>query len=306
PEYDKATHKEKIDSVWNYHTYIGYEDFIDKYGKPKDVKDFAEKAQLVNYDQYRGLMEGFSSHMWDWYTGSIIWKTQNPWSAMRGQMYDYYLDPNACLYGLHSGSELKHIMYNPTDSTVSIVNNDVESQVNNIATVKLYTIDGKEIPVTKITCDPEVTGVTKLLSIKKEVAAAATDKGAFLALRLTRRDGKLISDNVYWLADKNGEYSGLNEMPAAKLTITAKRLAKGKIVVTLTNSKQGPVAFFNRVSLINPKTGERVLPTFYSDNYMSVLPGEQKTVVLEYNMPVANAKVSVRGWNLAERVVDVK
>ncbi|TSJ40667.1 glycosyl hydrolase [Mucilaginibacter corticis] len=306
PDYNKSTRKEKVDSVWDYHTYIGYEDFIDKYGKPKDVKDFAEKAQLVNYDQYRGLMEGFSSHMWDWYTGSIIWKTQNPWSAMRGQMYDYYLDPNACLYGLHSGSELKHIMYNPTDSTVSIVNNDVESQVNNFATVKLYTIEGKEIPVAATPCDPEVTGVTKLLSIKKEVAAAATDKGAFLALRLTRRDSKLISDNVYWLADKNGEYSGLNEMPAAKLIITAKPISKGKIAVTLTNSKQGPVAFFNRISLINPKTNERVLPTFYSDNYVSVLPGEQKTITLEYDQPVLSPKVSVRGWNLKERMVEVK
>jgi len=304
PEYDKATRKEKIDSVWRYHTYIGYEDFIDKYGKPKDIKDFAEKAQLVNYDQYRGLMEGFSAHMWDWYTGSIIWKTQNPWSAMRGQMYDYYLDPNACLYGLHSGSELKHIMYNPTDSTVSIVNNSVESQVNNFATVKLYSIDGKATPVTKMACDPPPTGVTKLLSIKKEVAA--TDKGAFLALRLTRRDGKLISDNVYWLADKNGEYSGLNEMPAAKLTITAKRLSKGKIAVTLTNSKQGPVAFFNRISLINSKTNERVLPTFYSDNYVSVLPGEQKTITLDYDQPVLNPKVSVRGWNLKEKMLEIK
>ena len=84
------------DSVWAYHKYIGYGDHIDAYGKPKDVKDFADKAQLVNYNQYRALMEGFSAHMWEWYTGVIIWKTQNPWTALRGQMYDYYLDPK-CL-----------------------------------------------------------------------------------------------------------------------------------------------------------------------------------------------------------------
>ncbi len=57
------------DSVWAYHKYIGYGDHIDAYGKPKDVKDFADKAQLVNYNQYRALMEGFSAHMWEWYTG---------------------------------------------------------------------------------------------------------------------------------------------------------------------------------------------------------------------------------------------
>ena len=93
------------------------------YGPVKDLEDFANKAQLVNYDQYRALMEGFSAHMWDWYTGAIIWKTQNPWTAMRGQMYDYYLDPNACLYGLHCGSEPLHIMYDPVTGMTMIANN---------------------------------------------------------------------------------------------------------------------------------------------------------------------------------------
>jgi mannosylglycoprotein endo-beta-mannosidase len=306
PEYDATTRREKVDSVWKYHTYIGYEDYINKYGKPKNVKDWAEKAQLVNYDQYRALIEGYSSHMWDWYTGTIIWKTQNPWSAMRGQMYDYYLDPNACLYGLHSGSEPVHIMYNPVDTAVSIVNNTFTNLKNVTATVKLYAINGAAIPVTTLIKELPKSCVINLLSIKKEIATAATEKGAFLALRLTNADKKIISDNVYWLADKKGEYSGLNEMQASKLIITAKQIAKGKIAVTLINSKQAPLAFFNRVSLIDPKTGDRVLPTFYSDNYVTVLPGEQKVVVVEYNVPVVNPKIAVRGWNLAERTIEIK
>ena len=100
------------DSVWQYHKYMGYDKFIDAYGEPANIKDFTEKAQLVNYDQYRGLAEGFTSHMWDWYSGFVIWKTQNPWTAMRGQMYDYYLDPNACLYGLKKGAGSLHVMFN--------------------------------------------------------------------------------------------------------------------------------------------------------------------------------------------------
>ncbi|MGF7081661.1 glycoside hydrolase family 2 protein [Mucilaginibacter sp. UYCu711] len=306
PEYNPATKRERIDSVWRYHTYIGYENYIDKYGKPKNVKEFAEKAQLVNYDQYRALMEGFSSHMWDWYTGTIIWKTQNPWSAMRGQMYDYYLDPNACLYGLHSGSAPVHIMFNPTDSTVSAVNNTFIDLKRVTATITLYDMEGTATPVTTLIKDIPQSGVISLLDIKKEVAAAATSKGAFLALKLTDANKKVISDNIYWLADKTGEYPGLNEITASKLTVTAKQVANGKIAVTLINSKQAPVAFFNRVSLINPQTKKRMLPVFYSDNYVSVLPGEQRTVVIDYNLPVVNPRVSVRGWNLVERLVEVK
>ncbi|PZP39571.1 MAG: glycosyl hydrolase, partial [Pseudopedobacter saltans] len=99
------------DSVWTYHKYIGYGKSVEAYGQPKDLEDFANKAQLVNYDQYRTLIEGFIGHQWDWYTGIIIWKTQNPWTALRGQMYDYYLDPNACLYGLKKGGAVFHGMY---------------------------------------------------------------------------------------------------------------------------------------------------------------------------------------------------
>jgi hypothetical protein len=74
----------------------------------------------------------------------------------------------------------------------------------------------------------------------------------------------------------------------------------------LTNPKQAPVAFFNRISLLNPQTKERMLPVFYSDNYVSILPDEQRTVIIDYNLPVVSPKVSVRGWNLVERVVEVK
>jgi mannosylglycoprotein endo-beta-mannosidase len=306
PEYDPTTRREKVDSVWKYHTYIGYDDFINKYGKAKNLKDWAEKAQLVNYDQYRALIEGYSSHMWDWYTGTIIWKTQNPWSALRGQMYDYYLDPNACLYGLHTGSEPVHIMYNPVDTAVSIVNNTFNELKNITATVKIYNINGEVQPVTTLVKELPASGVTSLLSIKREIAAAASTKGAFLALRLTDANKKIISDNIYWLADKKGEYSGLNEMPVSKLAVTARRLSKTQIAVTLTNTKVAPVAFFNRVSLIDPKTGERVLPTFYSDNYLSVLPGEQKTIMVDYDVPVVNPQIAVRGWNMAERMILVK
>jgi mannosylglycoprotein endo-beta-mannosidase len=306
PQYNPITKHEKIDSVWRYHTYIGYEDYINKYGEAKDIKDFAEKAQLINYDQYRALMEGFSAHMWDWYTGSIIWKTQNPWSAMRGQMYDYYLDPNACLYGLHNGSAPVHIMFNPTDSVVSIVNNTFTPLKNVKVTVKLYSITGQELPITTLMQTIAATSVADVLSIKKELIAAAADKGAFLALRITDANKKTLSDNVYWLADKYGQYSGLNEMGPSKLVVTAKQLSKGKIAVMLTNAKDAPVAFFNRVSLLNPTTKERVLPVFYSDNYVTVLPGEQKVVVLDYDLPVIKPVVAVRGWNKVEEVVAVK
>ncbi|MDB5126262.1 glycoside hydrolase family 2 protein, partial [Mucilaginibacter sp.] len=167
PVYDEETRKTKTDSVWAYHKYIGYDTSINKYGKAKNAEDFARKAQLVNYDQYRGLAEGFTAHMWDWYTGFIIWKTQNPWTAMRGQMYDYYLDPNACLYGLHNGSEPLHVMCNPVTGMVTLANNTFKARRSIMLVVKAFDMDGKEKLLTQVFVDIVPSSTKKILSVKR-------------------------------------------------------------------------------------------------------------------------------------------
>lgn len=307
PVYDAETGKGKVDPVWEYHKYIGYDASVAKYGKIKDVEDFTNKAQLVNYDQYRGLMEGFSSHMWDWYTGTIIWKTQNPWTAMRGQMYDYYLDPNACLYGLHNGSAPLHVMYNPTDGMVMVANNTFQPKTNMMLVAKTYDMAGKEKLITQVFVDVTAATTKRYLSIKKNIDAAAKDDGAFVVLELLAEDKTMLSQNIYWVPNEKDEYSGLQKMAGAQLGVSAKALQNGKIEVTLNNPGTAPLAFFNRVSVVDGSTKERILPAFYSDNYVSVLPGEVKKVVVEYT-PAKNAPspmISISGWNMAEKLIAV-
>lgn len=294
----------KVDPVWDYHKYIGYNQYIDPYGAAKDVADFAKKAQLVNYDQYRALAEGFSNHMWDWYSGFIIWKTQNPWTALRGQMYDYYLDPNACLFGLRNGSEPVHVMCNPTDGMVTIVNNSFEEQRNLMLTVHFYDLNGRDSFVTQVFTYIEPASVKRILSVKELAGKLAKDKGAFLSLQLLDEKKQVVSDNCYWLPDASGNYSGLQAMAPATLTIKATQMGKGKIAVTLSNTVNNPVAFFNRVTLLDAKTKNRVLPVFYSDNYFSVLPGAEKTITVEYenSNPLL---ISIEGWNVTQLTVPV-
>ncbi|MEO6232684.1 MAG: glycoside hydrolase family 2 TIM barrel-domain containing protein [Ferruginibacter sp.] len=297
----------KTDSVWQYHKYIGYDQYINPYGKPKDVKDFAAKAQLVNYDQYRALMEGFSAHMWKWYTGTIIWKTQNPWTALRGQMYDYYLDPNACLYGLHNGSEAFHVMCNPADGMVMIVNNTFEAKHNIMLQVKAYDMEGKEKLITQVFSEIEPTRAKKYLSVKPILDKLAKDKGVFLYLSLLDENQVLLNDNLYWMPDSTGNYTGLQQMKKVVPVITAKKLTDGKIEVTMSNAANNPIAFFNRISVINATTKKRILPSFYSDNYISVLPGATKKIIVDYT-PVANEKaaIDVYGWNVDDQIIEIR
>ena len=41
------------------------------------------------------------------------------------------------------------------------------------------------------------------------------------------------------------------------------------------------VAFGNRLRLVVPETGERILPTTMSDNYFTLMPLEKKTISIE-------------------------
>jgi len=202
---------------------------------------------------------------------------------MRGQMYDYYLDPNACLFGLRSGSESLHSMYNPTDGTVMVVNNSFEAKHNIMLVAKSYDMDGKETTIMQVFCFMDPSSIKKIESIKRKVDELSAKKGSFLSLQLLDEHQKLLSNNLYWIADNKGMYSGLNELKSVQLNTSAKQLKPGKIEVTLTNPANNPVSFFNRISLVDAGTKQRILPVFYDDNYFSVLPGAEKKIIIDYN-----------------------
>ena len=116
---------------------------------------------------------------------------------------------------------------------------------------------------------------------------------------------QILSDNFYWLPDATGNYSGLQEMKKAIVDVKAVSKNKEQITVTIHNPANNTVAFFNRISLVNAQTKERLLPTFYSDNYISILPGEEKSIVVESRMTTGNV-IEVSGWNVETVYIEVK
>ncbi|MBX2842346.1 MAG: glycosyl hydrolase [Flammeovirgaceae bacterium] len=298
-----------VDEVWKYHKYIGYLDFIRPYGDAKDASDFGKKAQLVNYNQYRGLMEGFSSHMWEWYTGTIIWKTQNPWTAMRGQMYDYYLDPNACLYGLRKGSEPIHVMYNSTDGMVMAVNNTFQSYRDLMLQIETIDMEGNKKLFTQVFANIGPSMVKKFLSVKNILDKTSKENGVFLNIRLVDTSQKIVSENFYWVPNQEGNYSGLNQLKTSNLEVKYKKIDEGKLAVILKNPEDNPVSFFNRVSIVSSSTGKRILPVFYSDNYFSIISGEEREIELEFNMASVKKdklKLTVEGWNVPKMEINIE
>ncbi len=307
PVYSSENRRETVDSVWEYHKYIGYNSQVDTYGKTTDLKDWAKKVQLVNYDQYRSLMEGFSAHMWEWYTGVIIWKTQNPWTALRGQMYDYYLDPNACLYGLKQGGAALNFFYNPADTSLHLINNSFVHQYDLMLVMSMYDKDGKERSLGQVFAEIGPSVTRKVMGLQRAIRQASKEEGVFLCLKILNTDKKILSQNLYWLPDEKGNYTGLNKMPEVKAEITATEHSKGKVALTVKVPEGGPIAFFNRFSIVDEESKKRILPVFYEDNYISVLPGQSRTVFMEYNAASGDRMmVEIEGWNLKQQFIPIK
>ena len=127
----------------------------------------------------------------------------------------------------------------------------------------------------------------------------------FIKLDLLDAKEKLLSSNFYWRAQPEhpDDFTALNKMPAVKLEATgASADADGRRTVTVTlHNPTKNIALMAHVQLRREKSGERVLPVYYSDNYVSLVGGETRTIKVEADMSQfkdEDALVVVDGWNV--------
>jgi hypothetical protein len=116
-------------------------------------------------------------------------------------------------------------------------------------------------------------------------------------LELRSPDGQLVSDNFYWRAAHDSGYRMLNRLAAATVTVTAESAGKDEVRVSLRNTGQ-VAALENKLTLLH-RDGSQVLPAYYSDNYVSLLPGEERavTISLPRGEGKAGMQLELRGWN---------
>lgn len=278
--------------TWRYHKDLGYGDHLERYGEVKDIETYCKYAQVVNYDQYRSFMEGWASHMWDWYTGILIWKTQNPWTSLRGQMYDWSLDVNASLYGTRKGCEPLHAYYNPVTRKAGLLNTTLKDYTDLSIVARIYNLEGKLLWEKETRASAKANTVQELLDIPVPEGI----KGAYF-LRLA-----LNADvpNIYWLTTEPKDYTSLSQLPKSRPDIKTEIKKEGSnFVGTVRLSADSQISFFNRIKVFDKETGKRILPVHYSDNYITLMPGDQQEISLEFpaNLPEERIQIVVDSYN---------
>jgi exo-1,4-beta-D-glucosaminidase len=243
----------------------------------------------------------------------------NAWPSLIWHLYSYDLLPAAGYYGSKTSLEQVHVQYSYDDRTVAVVNGTQNPQSGLKIVAKLYDITGTEKFSREASVDVAADGVARSVAIPEP---AGISSAYFLNLQLYSPTGQLLSRNFYWLSTKPDELdyaktewyytpqttfadlSALQDLPKTTVQATLRPIAgsehEAAYQVALENAGAG-VAFLTRLRLVKGKDQKEVLPVFWDDNYICLLPGEKREVTVRLrksDLDSAQPALLVDGFNV--------
>jgi exo-1,4-beta-D-glucosaminidase len=259
-------------------------------------------------------------------TGVIQWMLNNSWPSLIWHLYDYYLVPAGGYFGTKKAMQPVHVQYGYDDHSVAVVN-DTRNAVPRVkVSATLYNLDATQAATHGGTLDLAPDSSTKVLDLPLPDKISTT---YFLKLQLHDAQGKLLSDNFYWLSTKAdtldwakrkdtvytpqkefADLTGLNSLPQVTLSVHAsKATAGGRDTITVTaKNPSSSVAFMAHLRLTRGPGGDDLVPIFWSDNYFSLLPGEERQVTATYDSSALDGKaavLAVDGYNVASKTLQL-
>jgi exo-1,4-beta-D-glucosaminidase len=317
-----------VDECWHFHCGLNEFDNLERYqeairlryGEADGLDEFTRKAQALNYELMRPMFEAFRVNRGR-ATGVVQWMLNAAWPKMYWQLYDWYLMPTGAFYAARKACQSPQLVYNYGDNAVYLVNDRLVDVGDLTADIRIYDIESRLFLATHFGIDAGGRAAQKVFTLP-ELENIST--AWFLSLRLFDRQNRVIADNFYWLSTvpdeldydakvelweyytpskRYADFRMLNAMPAAEVTVAREEQAqseKGVIAVTLTN-RSDKIAFFVELTLLDDKTGAPVVPVFWQDNYVSLLPHEERVVAVSFAPAVGRPALRVCGWNVEQR-----
>jgi hypothetical protein len=298
-----------VSDDWAYHNWHPHDGFRDhreaEFGVAGSLEEYVRQAQMMNYVDYRAIFEGFNAHLWAPNTGRLLWMTQPSWPSMLWGILSSDYATQASYYGTKKACEPLHVQLDLATNAVQVINTTRAALAGASVDADVYSLEGKVLLHREAKVEAAADDVTEAMRL--ELAPLLGDTTVLVKLALRGGDGKVVSDNLYWRAASDAGYRALDGMAKADVAVTAEAAgAAGRaIVVRLKNG--GSVAALQVKLTVVDAGGAEVLPAFYSDNYVSLLPGEAREVRVEVPKVggVGGLRVKVRGWNLGDGVVGV-
>jgi beta-galactosidase/beta-glucuronidase len=273
-----------------------YRMLIDRsYGTADNAADWVGLAQFENYDGYRAMFEAQSKNR----MGVLLWMSHPTWPSFVWQTYDYYLEPTAAYFGSKKACEPLHIQWNAATDEVEVVNYSAGSVKGLTAVAEILNLDGLVRGRQTVELDSAEDSLMKAYTLSFPADLSAVH---FVRLKLTR-GAKVLSENFYLRGLEDGNYRAIRDLPKVKLSTARQTSLRGGtwfMTATLKNLSDSP-ALMVHVKAVRSGSGDRIVPAIYSDNYIALMPGEERTIRTE----VENAdtrgerpKLVVDGFNV--------
>ncbi|WPB79862.1 glycoside hydrolase family 2 TIM barrel-domain containing protein [Archangium violaceum] len=318
-----------IDEVWSYHCGAVQFRTVDaftaalsaRYGTASGVLDYTRKAQAMTYEAQRAMFEAYSQRKYQ-ATGVIQWMLNNAWPSLIWHLYDSSLAAGGGYYGTKKALEPLHVQYSALDRSVVVVNSGLGAHPNLRVSARVLAFDLTPLHEAEATVSLGPDGVATALVLPVLTPPSDT---YFVRLELRGADGAPHSTNFYWLPARpdvlDYDYEGPDAWYMTPTTSYAnltrlQGLAPVALEVEVSPSRREGDEQLKTVRLTNPSThlafmvrlklthgpgGAEVLPTRWEDNYVSLLPGESRTVTARYTEADARGAeptVESSGWNV--------
>ena len=261
------------------------------FGPSHDAKTFSARAQWINYEGYRAMFESRSRHR----RGLLLWMSHPAWPSMAFCTYDWFLDATASYYACRKACEPLHIQWNPEAERVEVVNYSAGNRCALRAVARLYSWQGVLLSQQEQVLDAPEDSTAGLFGL--------SFPGEVCILRLQLYEGESeISCNDYVLSGADGSLQALNSLPGATAEMEAGAMqADGWQEIQVRNTGEVPALMLHLVA--RSSGGTRILPTLWSDNYIHLMPGEQRT--LRYRIPadIKGECITLSGFNLSRKVL---
>jgi beta-galactosidase/beta-glucuronidase len=247
------------------------------YGGATNAEEWIRLAQFINYDTYRAMFEAQSHYR----MGVLLWMSHSCWPSFVWQTYDYFFEPTAAYYGCKKGSEPLHIQWNCAAETIEVVNYSAGKASGLTANVEILNMDGKQVDVKTASLESTEDSTTTCINMKYPAGLSPVH---FLRLSL-KRGTETLSSNFYMRGLQKNDFRAIRQLPKPTLAIatTVEQKADRWVLSTNLHNTGASPALMVRVKAVRQKTGDRILPAIYSDNYIALMPGESRTIVTEVN-----------------------
>jgi exo-1,4-beta-D-glucosaminidase len=303
-----------------------------RYGPSTGAEEFARKAQLAHYESTRAQFESFAALGWAGHKMTIYWMLNSHWPSFFGNIFDYYLRPGGAYFGAKKGLRPLSVVFDSyatgdhSQANVTIVNQTPRAATDLKARVRVYDLQGR---VRDDRTSPALTVASGAAVPAMTLPRTVRDSRVFFVrCELLDAGGNVVADNVYWQSQQNddvgdpsrdfafdsnqttwADMSALNSMAKVPLDVTATRTNNGagqNIVDIRLRNSTNKVAFFERAEVTASHDGDEILPIEYSDNYVTVFPGETADLEAVVPSPLVTANwVRVSGYNTPPVVVPV-